>query len=199
MCGCDKLGCDMQHQSTVAKCLVIFSGLSMVAACSGSSQDTGVDRLKMAREICTVNNGNVTITSFIDARGANIGGDVSSSALYRKTPWASAIYVTKSPTYNSSRVGTSIVPVCNNWGQCGMVPVATRYTQSESLSEVYGLARVPVTDGEDSFEATSRAETQAEENCNQAADVFARSRGTTRYSRPYSLECVKLTSTTCSF
>jgi len=185
----------MQREGKVARLLAVL----LLASCSSSDQDAGAARLKMARDICTVNNGSVTISSFIDARGANIGGDVTSSALYRKTPWASAIYVTKSPTYDSSRVGTSMVPVCNGWGQCGVVPVATSYTQRESLSEVYGLARVPIMDGEDSSEAMSRAETQAEENCDQAADVFARSRGSTRYSRPYSLECVKLTSTTCSF
>lgn len=186
----------MQRKSKVAHALIL-PGLLAVGACSSS--DTGANRLEMAREICKVNNGNVTISSFIDARGANIGGDVTSSVLYRRTPWASAIYVTKSPTFDTTHRGASIVPVCNAWGQCGMVPIATTYTQRESLSDVYGLARVPILEGGDSSDALAQAELQAEENCDQAADVFARSRGSSRYSRPYSLSCVKLASTTCSF
>ncbi|CAH0143516.1 hypothetical protein SRABI05_00358 [Agrobacterium fabrum] len=70
--------------------------------------------------------------------------------------------------------------------------------QGESLAEVYGMARVPVT-GKGSAEANAEAETQAEENCDQAAEQFAQARGKSRHSLPYTLACVRLAASVCSF
>ncbi|NTB97730.1 hypothetical protein G6M84_14685 [Agrobacterium tumefaciens] len=171
-----------------------------ILVASGCSQqpDAATTRQEMARNICKSNVPNVDIKTYTNIQGSTIHGDVTNSTIYRTYPWATAIYITRKPSYTRTNVGMTVQTVCQPFYGCQMVPMQTMYQSQESLAEVYGMARVPVAD-QGSAEAIAEAETQAEENCDQAAEQFAQARGKSRHSLPYTLACVRLAASVCSF
>lgn len=179
--------------------LATFSLLAL-SGCTDSNPESAYEsRARMSAEICSPISSKVVVQSYQTINGSTINGSVFNSSVYRAQPWASALYVTRAPTMSSTREGSTLAPFCGQTGYCVPVIVPRLERVEESLGNVYGLARIPLRNETDTAGAIADAEYQAEENCQQAADQFARSRGTTRYSRPYSLQCIKLVSTVCSF
>lgn len=179
------------------KSIFVIGLLLAVPGCS-DQQDAASTRQEMVRNICKSNVPNVDIKTYTNIQGSTIHGDVTNSTFYRTYPWATAIYVTRKPAYTRTNVGMTVQQVCNPYYGCQLVSIPTRYQTQESLAEVYGMARVPVTE-QGSAEAIAEAETQAEENCDQAAEQFAQARGKSRHSLPYTLACVRLAASVCSF
>lgn len=173
-------------------------GLIILAPGCSEQQDATITRREMARNICKSNVPNVDIKTYTNIQGSTVNGDVTTSTIYRTYPWATAIYVTRKPAYTRTNVGMTVQSVCNPYYGCQLVSMPTRYQTQESLAEVYGMARVPVTE-QGSAEAIAEAEAQAEENCDQAAEQFAQARGKSRYSMSYTLSCVRLAASVCSF
>ncbi len=176
----------------------LFFGSALLASGCSEQPDATSTRQEMVRNICKSNVPNVDIKTYTNIQGSTVHGDVTNSTIYRTYPWATAIYVTRKPAYTRTNVGMTVQPVCNPYYGCQLVSMPTRYQTQESLAEVYGMARVPVTE-QGSAEAIAEAETQAEENCDQAAEQFAQARGKSRYSMSYTLSCVRLAASVCSF
>ncbi|CUX14219.1 exported hypothetical protein [Agrobacterium genomosp. 13 str. CFBP 6927] len=176
----------------------LLIALTILTAGCSEQPDATTKRREMASNICRSNVPNVDIKTYTNIQGSTIHGDVTTSTIYRTYPWATAIYVTRKPAYTRTNVGMTVQPVCNPYYGCQLVSMPTSYQTQESLAEVYGMARVPVTE-QGSAEAIAEAEAQAEENCDQAAEQFAQARGKSRYSMSYTLSCVRLAASVCSF
>ena len=169
--------------------ILILILLSPVAAGCSTPKDKAVEKRKeMAAELCEFEaRRKTTLISHIDNRGGVIIGDVDVRQVARTRTWASALATTKKPVTVIGGLVTNMEPVqyCNPYfGTCGwsLIPVTRAWTSSESLEEVFGLARVPVHDPDTREDAMEEAKNMALDNCQSMAGDFAeKTSGVERY------------------
>lgn len=179
-----------------------FFLILMLAACSSDPYAT---RDKQRKNVCQVDGVDrpATLITHLSINNSVVTGDVTAQNVIQTTSWATVLVTTNNPVVEETSV--SMMPVCAPWPYCAMgyggiygtVPVSR--TIEHDVTDVFGLARVPISLFDSATAAMDKAEELAKENCETIRNEFVDSVGKRSLKYRRGLRCEAIFRQVCNY